>query len=54
MHREGLGKGLSGEQNLNIDTMLKVVAALGLKRHAHVPQYRIRRSGGCSIKQQAV
>jgi probable addiction module antidote protein len=34
LSRESLYKALSGERNPNFDTILKVVAALGLKLHA--------------------
>ena len=34
LSRESLYKALSGERSPNFDTILKVVAALGLKLHA--------------------
>jgi probable addiction module antidote protein len=34
LSRESLYKALSGDRNPNFDTVLKVVAALGLKLHA--------------------
>ena len=34
LSRESLYKALSGEQNPNFDTILKVIMALGLKLHA--------------------
>jgi len=34
LSRESLYKALSGERNLNFDTILKVIMALGLKLHA--------------------
>lgn len=36
--REGLSKALSGERTPNVDTILKVIGALGLKLHAEVRQ----------------
>jgi probable addiction module antidote protein len=38
LSRESLYKALSGERSPGFDTILKVVGALGLSLHAHVPQ----------------
>ncbi len=40
LSRESLYKALSGERSPGFDTILKVVAALGLRLHAQVPQQR--------------
>lgn len=38
LSRESLHKAISGERSLGLDTILKVVGALGLKLHAQAPQ----------------
>ena len=57
LSRESLYKALSGERSPGFDTILKVVAALGLKLQAQVPQGRGRRSaarsGGRTTKRRA-
>ena len=40
LSRESLYKALSGERSPGFDTILRVVAALGLTLHAQVPQKR--------------
>jgi DNA-binding phage protein len=46
LSRESLYKALSGERSPSFDTIVKVVAVLGLKLHAHVLQDHVPRSGG--------
>jgi len=57
LSRESLYKALSGERNPGFDTILKVIGALGLKRHAEAPAGRgvrsIARSGGRAAKRRA-
>jgi len=44
LSRESLYKALSGERNPDFDTILKVIAALGLKLHAGAGRPRIKSS----------
>jgi probable addiction module antidote protein len=41
LSRESLYKALSGDRSPGLDTILKVMAALGLKLHAEVVQPRV-------------
>ena len=53
LSRESLYKALSGERSPGFDTILKVVAALGLKLHAepaHAASYPVRQGAPADVR----